>query len=165
MHYPVSALQLPTITSADIAYKHLRFLAYEPQEVLVAIFLDSQKQILRYQEVFRGTLDSCPARPREVLREALLYNAHSILVAHNHPSQCLDPSLDDIRFTQNMIDAGSIIGVPLLDHLIVGISSFFSFRQKMRAQFRRIVRRQRLRPFARVRLLEHPIPDGPYQTG
>ena len=94
-------------------------LASEDQEVLIAAFLDSRNTLLSKKEIFRGTIDSSFARPREILRAALFYNAAKLVVAHNHPSGFPQPSQEDVEFTVRLKWATSIVGIPLLDHLII----------------------------------------------
>lgn len=76
-----------------------------------------------------GSLNSSIVHPREVLKSALLSNSASIIVAHNHPSDVTDPSPEDIEVTKRLIDAGKIVGVDLLDHLIICTDSFKSLKE------------------------------------
>jgi DNA repair protein RadC len=118
-------------SSAD-AYALFRELAWEPQEVVSGAFLDCRNRLIRRKVIFRGTLESAPARPREILREALRANAARLVVAHNHPSGSLEPSEEDMLFTTKLSGAAEMVGIRLLDHLIVGAGGkFFSFADAM----------------------------------
>lgn len=92
----------------------------EAEEVFVMITVDTKNQITGIFEVARGHLSTCLVHPREVFKRALLMNAAAIFVAHNHPSGDTTPSRDDFATTENLRKAGGILGVPLLDHIIVG---------------------------------------------
>jgi len=107
-------------------------LASQEQEHLVALIMNPKNMVVGYYTVVIGLVDTAYAHPREVFRYAIMLNASSsgIILAHNHPSNHVEPSADDIRLTNNMRDAGNIIGIKLLDHIIVGETSYFSFREK-----------------------------------
>jgi DNA repair protein RadC len=92
----------------------------EPSEVLLALYLDTQFQITGYSEVTRGLIDTSLVHPREVFRGAILANAASLIVAHNHPSGVALPSDEDRVVTRALVAAGVIIGIPVMDHVIVG---------------------------------------------
>ena len=92
----------------------------EAEEVFVMITVDTKHQVTGIFEVARGHLSSCLVHPREVFKRALLVNAAAVFVAHNHPSGDTTPSRDDIATTETLERAGDILGVPLLDHLIIG---------------------------------------------
>jgi DNA repair protein RadC len=85
--------------------------------------------VIAYHEVSRGTLDATLVHPREVFKAALLSNAASIILTHNHPSGDPTPSPDDHQLTRRLVDAGRLIGVEVLDHIIVGDGRYFSFRE------------------------------------
>lgn len=98
------------------------------QEVVVGAFLNSDNSLIRRQEIFRGTVNSSLAQPREILKAALAVNAAKLIVAHNHPSSSIEPSHEDLHFTVRLEWAAETIGIPLLDHIIVGgRGDFFSF--------------------------------------
>lgn len=103
----------------------------EAEEVLIMITVDTKHQVTGIFEVARGNLSSCLVHPREVYKRALLMNAAAIFVAHNHPSGDITPSRDDITTTKTLREAGDILGVSLMDHLIIGDSpiEYYSFRE------------------------------------
>lgn len=89
-------------------------------ERFVVLLLDTRRRLMRLEEVGRGLLDSVLVHPREVFRPALMAGAHAILVAHNHPTGDPTPSTADIRTTRDLIRAGQLLKVELLDHIIIG---------------------------------------------
>ncbi len=91
-----------------------------PQEVFAVLFLDTRHRALAFEELFRGTIDSTEVHPREVLRRALAHNAAAVIVGHNHPSGCAEPSDSDRRVTVRLKEALALLDVRLLDHFIVG---------------------------------------------
>lgn len=90
-------------------------------EMLGVITLDTKNKPIGFQIVTEGTLNSSLTHPREIFQCAILQNAHSIMLVHNHPSGDLTPSESDRIVTKRIRDAGEIIGIPLLDHIIVGM--------------------------------------------
>lgn len=97
------------------------------QEKFMTIFLDNKKRLISYKILFIGTLDKSIVHPREIFNEALKNNASSIICIHNHPSNDITPSKEDIIFTKQLIESGKIIGIPLIDHIITNGSEFYSF--------------------------------------
>ena len=98
-------------------------------ECVLVIFLDSRRRVTGYAEVARGTLNSARLQPRDVYSRALLSAASTIIITHNHPSQDVTPSRADRHVTRALRDAGALLGVELLDHLIVTATDYFSFRR------------------------------------
>lgn len=90
------------------------------QEVMGALYLDVRNRLLGEAELFRGTLSRAAVEPRAVLKRALLSSAAGILLFHTHPSGDPSPSAEDLSFTRRMAEAGELLGVRLLDHLILG---------------------------------------------
>ena len=101
----------------------------EPGEVFAILCLSTKHRVIAYHEVSRGTLDATLVHPREVFKAALLSNAASIILTHNHPSGDPTPSPDDNHLTRRLVDAGKLIGVEVLDHIIVGDGCYFSFKE------------------------------------
>lgn len=92
----------------------------EAQECFVALLLNGKHRITGFAEISRGTLTASLVHPREVFGPALRQGAAAIIVAHNHPSGEPEPSSEDLGVTKRLRDAGALLGVPLLDHLILG---------------------------------------------
>ncbi len=103
-------------------------LSFRDREVFCVLFLNSRNQILDIDELFSGTANEAPVYPREVMRQALLKNATSIILAHNHPSGSKSPSKSDIELTKRLKKAGELLNIKVLDHIIIsGPSSYLSF--------------------------------------
>ena len=99
----------------------------KPFEVFSVLFLDSQNCLIEAKELFRGTISQTAVYPREVVRNAINLNASSVILAHNHPSGCAEPSAADSRLTRALKDALAMVDVQVLDHLIVAGPSHYSF--------------------------------------
>jgi DNA repair protein RadC len=89
-------------------------------ETFYALWLDSQHQVLKAQELFRGTVDSATVYPREVVKEGLACNAAAVIFAHNHPSGISEPSQADVKITKRLNEALQLVDIRTLDHLVVG---------------------------------------------
>ena len=89
-------------------------------EVFSVLLLNNKHGVIKYKEMFRGTIDGASVHPREVVKEALIYNASAVVLAHNHPSGSAEPSRADIAITAKLKDALKLIDIRVLDHLIVG---------------------------------------------
>jgi len=92
----------------------------KPHEVFVCLYLDNKHQIIQYEELFRGTIDGASVHPREVVKQALFYNAAAMIIAHNHPSGIAEPSASDEHITRRLKEALALVEIRLLDHLIIG---------------------------------------------
>lgn len=107
----------------------LDYMKHFDREHLVALCLDMKRQIQSIHEISVGTLDRALAHPREVFKAAILANAATIILAHNHPSGYVEPSDADIILTERLREAGDIIGIEVQDHLIIGGDSYYSFAE------------------------------------
>jgi DNA repair protein RadC len=103
------------------------FIADECVEVFAIACLNTKQHLLCVHEVSRGSLDSTIVHPREVFKAAVLASAATIALAHNHPSGDPTPSHDDIALTARLINAGAMMGISVIDHIIIGEGSYFSF--------------------------------------
>ncbi len=108
----------------DYLYHSMRDLK---KEVFKVIYLNSQNQIIETADLFEGTVSSSSISPREVIESAIKNNAASLIFAHNHPSGSADPSKSDKELTRDLVYAGSIIQIKVLDHIIIGNDRYFSF--------------------------------------
>lgn len=120
------------ITSPEAAYHtilEVLELDKEPQEVLVLISLDVKHKVIGVDKISVGTLNASIVHPREVFKKALANNAALIMLAHNHPSGDSKPSPEDIQVTDRIKQAGDILGVELLDHIIIGDETFVSLKE------------------------------------
>ena len=94
------------------------------------MFLDVQNQLLRFEEMFRGTLSQTSVYPREVVKRALALHASAVILAHNHPSGTAEPSRADEFLTQTLKQALQLIDVRVIDHLVVGGDQAISFAER-----------------------------------
>lgn len=99
----------------------------EVHEVVIALQLNTKNRVVGYSEVSRGGMAGSAVTPADVFRPALIAGASKIIVAHNHPSGEPRPSTEDVVFTKRLREAGELLGVQVLDHIIVGDGSYFSF--------------------------------------
>lgn len=100
------------------------------QEHFVVLFLNVKNEVLHKQTIFIGSLNSSIVHPREVFREAFKRSAASMIISHNHPSGDTTPSREDIEVTKRLMEAGQIMGVDVLDHIIIGDQKFISLKDK-----------------------------------
>jgi DNA repair protein RadC len=93
------------------------------------VLVDTKHQLIRVRIIAVGSSDSVMAEPREVFRDALLGGASAVVLFHNHPSGDPTPSPDDVSLTHRMINAGRVVGIDVIDHLIVGDARYFSMKE------------------------------------
>jgi DNA repair protein RadC len=105
-------------------------LMWQSQERFAVLMLDIKHRILASQVVTIGTATETLAHPREIFRESIRQGSARLIVAHNHPSGSLEPSPEDIQLTRQLLKAAQILGIPLLDHLILGNGDFVSLREQ-----------------------------------
>lgn len=98
------------------------------QEEFIVIFLNTKNYILDYQIIAKGGLDSASVAPREVFKRGIKLSCAKIICVHNHPSLDITPSTADIEVTKRLEEAGRFLGIPLLDHIIIGGNNHYSFR-------------------------------------
>jgi DNA repair protein RadC len=111
-------------------WEELRDVREQKKEHFVVFFLDTRNQEIKRDIISIGTLNYNLVHPREVFEPAVKNLAASIIVAHNHPSGCLEPSDEDLSLTKRLSQAGKLLGIELLDHVIVTREGFMSFKQK-----------------------------------
>ena len=100
------------------------------QEEVRLLVLDTKHHVLSHSTLYRGSVNAAPARVAEVFREAIRRNASAIALAHNHPSGDPAPSSDDVAFTAAVVEAGELLDVKLLDHLVFGHGRYVSMRER-----------------------------------
>jgi DNA repair protein RadC len=123
---PRSALQAPL----DAARFFKARLLDLPHEVFCCLFLDTRHRLIRYEELFRGTIDGATVYPREVVKRALQHNASAIIVGHNHPSGVSEPSEADRAITLKLAKALALVEIRLLDHLVVSRGGHVSLAER-----------------------------------
>ncbi|MFA0249608.1 DNA repair protein RadC [Vibrio sp. 10N.261.45.A4] len=110
-----------TFTNPDNVKEYLQLkLGSYDREVFALMLLDNQHQLIRFEELFFGTIDAASVYSREVVKAALNANAAAVILAHNHPSGIAEPSRADKRITSRLVDALGLIDVRVLDHIVVG---------------------------------------------
>ncbi len=114
------------VRTAKEVYEHVRDMQNLPKEHLRGLYLNTHNQIIHDEVISIGTINSNIVHPREVFRPAVEYNAVAVILVHNHPSDNVEPSMQDIQITNQLIDAGRIMGIHVLDHVIITKSSFTS---------------------------------------
>ena len=115
-------------TPREAAAVFLSIMGEEAVEVFSILCLTTKQRLIAYHQVSRGGIDRTPVSPREVFQVALLAHAATIVVGHNHPSGDPTPSPDDVALTRRLTQAGEILGVEVIDHLIIGDGRYYSFR-------------------------------------
>lgn len=110
-------------------YLRAKLCGYE-HEIFAVVFLDSQNRLIEYAEMFRGTINHASVHPREVVKEALRWNAAAVVLAHNHPSGLAMPSSDDRTMTNRLKEVLQVVEVRVLDHLIVAGNEVVSFSER-----------------------------------
>jgi DNA repair protein RadC len=114
----------------DIADLLLPELMDSKKEHFVAVLLDKKNRVIKVHTVSIGTLDASLAHPREVYKEAIAASAAAIIVAHNHPSGDPEPGDEDRRLTARLAESGRLLGIPLLDHVILGDDRWVSMKER-----------------------------------
>ncbi len=116
------------IDSSSKIFEHFKNIFHmEMQECFYVVYLDAAKRIIESKLLFKGTLDYSLVHPREVFKEAYLVSASSIICVHNHPSGNITPSKDDKMLTNNLVRIGVMHGIHVIDHIIIGSNSYYSF--------------------------------------
>jgi DNA repair protein RadC len=119
-----------TFTSPIECRRYLTLkLAEQEREVFVVLFLDNRHRLIKYDEMFFGTVDGTTVHPREVVKAALKHNAAAVILAHNHPSGVPEPSYADKSITQHLKQALKLIDIRVLDHIVVGGVETLSFAE------------------------------------
>lgn len=117
-------------TPEDVADLVRGKLKGKKKEYFLAILLDTRNQLIRVAEISVGSLDSSIVHPREVFKEAISASASAVIFAHNHPSGDTEASEDDIQLTKRLFEAGEIVGIDVLDHIIIGGKSHTSLKRE-----------------------------------
>lgn len=120
----------PYLANAGEAANYLMpFLRYEKREQFWVLALNARNRVTNAKAVAHGNLNNSLVHPRDVFKFACLKDAAAIIVAHNHPSGDVSPSLEDKELTKVLVAAGSYMGIPVLDHIIIGDGIYYSFQE------------------------------------
>lgn len=118
------------ITSPALVYSLVQTLSTKKQEHLVGLYLNARHQLIHQETICIGTISSNLIHPRELFAPALQHRASGIIVVHNHPSGDTRPSREDLIATQKLVEAGELLDIPVLDHVIIGHDQWLSFKQE-----------------------------------
>ena len=113
----------------DVAHYASPLLRFEQKEHFLVMLLDVRNRVLAMPTVSIGSLTASVAHPREIFREAIRYSAANMILIHNHPSGDPTPSREDVQITKQMMKAGEIMGIPVLDHVIIAGDGFLSLKE------------------------------------
>ena len=113
------SIQAHTISKPKDIIEAMKSLALSDRELLVGLYLNSRNQVIAHHVISIGTTNATLVHPREVFKLAILRNACRIIIAHNHPSGWKDPSDADLNITKRLNEAGKILGIELIDHIII----------------------------------------------
>ncbi len=111
----------------DVADFLMPRLRYAAKEQFVVILLNNKNKVIGTEVVSEGSLSSSVVHPREVFAPAILHHAAAIMVAHNHPSGDPKPSIEDEEVTRQLLRSGKVLGIPMIDHVIIGDGNYYSF--------------------------------------
>jgi len=120
---------LPIVQSVNDVVLQVGYIRDKSREHFIAIYLNARNELIFRKHIFIGTLNASLVHPREIFKEALEHNAASIILVHNHPSGDPEPSEDDLEITKRIIEAGKIMGIDILDHIIITKNKIFSFKE------------------------------------
>lgn len=117
-------------TPEDVAGLVQSRLKEKKKEYFLALLLDTRNRLIRVAEISIGSLDSSIVHPREVFKEAIAASAAAVIFVHNHPSGDTTVSEDDIKLTKRLVEAGEIMGIEVLDHIIIGGKAYLSLKRE-----------------------------------
>ena len=120
----------PLTSPGAIAGRFMESMRHQKKERLLAIYLDAKCRVMSHEMVSEGSLTASIVHPREVYKGAINKSAHSIVVMHNHPSGDPTPSKEDIAITKRLYEAGEVLGIRLLDHIVIGDTVFVSLKEE-----------------------------------
>lgn len=118
------------VDAPSTVWQLLRKYAPKKQEHFIVVFLNNKNVVIDHKVVSIGTISETIVHPREIFRDAIQQSCSSIIIAHNHPSGVLTPSKEDESMTKRVVEAGKLLGIRVLDHVIIGKSSFLSMREQ-----------------------------------
>ncbi len=128
--YPETGKRLPVKTPDEVVTLVRGRLRGRKKEHFLLLLLDTRGQLIKLSEISVGSLDTSIVHPREVFKEAMSASASSVICVHNHPSGDPEPSEDDIKLSKRLVQAGEIVGIDVLDHVIIGDKAYLSLKSK-----------------------------------
>ena len=121
---------LKLVTPESVANYYMQDMRHLPKEQVMLLLMDSKNKIIKDMIISEGTVNTSIMPTREVYVQALKYEAVNIILLHNHPSGDPTPSAEDIRVTKKLYEAGNLIGITLMDHIIIGDNRYISLKEK-----------------------------------
>lgn len=115
------------LKSSSVVVQYLKEFENQDREMLIVLGLDTKNKPIYREIVSIGTLNEMYVHPREVFKKAIMMSVCSIIIAHNHPSGDPNPSEQDRKFTSKLIQGGKLLGIDVLDHVVIGSESYYSF--------------------------------------
>lgn len=122
--------RVPTIKTPEEVFKYLSDMQKLTKEQFRGLYLNTRNRLIHDEVISMGSLNLSVVHPREVFRPAVEYGAAAVILAHNHPSGDPEPSADDIKITKQLVEAGRLMEIEVLDHLIIGEEKFVSLKEK-----------------------------------
>jgi DNA repair protein RadC len=122
-------VKMSSVSNSRSAFELLKNQFNPDAEEFWGLFLNNHLEVIDCKLIHRGTVDSCTVHPRDLFREAIKLNSCAIIIAHNHPSRSLDPSTSDIQLTRKFKKIGTLIQIPIIDHMIFSDSNYYSFKE------------------------------------
>ena len=120
------------ITSSHDVYYELKEIAENEQETFYCVYLNTKLNIIKKEQIYKGTVNKIVIHPREIFKNAIKYNSSYIILVHNHPTGDSNPSKADITTTEQLIEVSNIINIEILDHIIIGKNQFYSYKEKQK---------------------------------
>lgn len=119
--------------NSSIVYEYYHEkLSMKKQEYFYCLYLDTHKRIIKEKLLFIGTLNHSTVHPREIFKEAYLVSASTIICVHNHPGGSILSSKLDIEITRQLVSIGNLLGIPIVDHIIIGREKYYSFFEQQK---------------------------------
>lgn len=124
-----AAIKVKIAGPSELAEKMMVDMRHLTKEVFKVVLLDTKNQIVSIEDISIGSLNASIVHPREVFQPAIRKSANSVVLIHNHPSGHPEPSTEDKRVTERLIEAGQLMGIQVLDHIVIGDLNYFSFKE------------------------------------
>lgn len=135
--FPWADRTITTPESAAEVFRHyLERYCHTDRESLIAMYLNTKNRVVGMSTVHTGSLDASIVHPREVMTDAILHKAAAVIVGHNHPSGNPAPSSADLEITKRLKEAGNVLGIDILDHIVFGENHFYSITRMQQFPFR-----------------------------
>ncbi|HBC5382859.1 TPA: DNA repair protein RadC [Citrobacter koseri] len=130
-YYKARMMKENALLSPEMTREFLQSqLTGEEREIFLVIFLDARHRVIKHSRLFSGTLNHVEVHPREIIREAIKLNASAVILAHNHPSGCAEPSKADKLITERVVKCCQFMDIRVLDHLVIGRGEYVSFAER-----------------------------------